>query len=212
MKRFLVAVMVIMTIFVLGCTGSYAQKEAGANESSPLNALGAGSDVARVQANKERKILVAYFSHSGNTRDIAGQIRAAVGGDIFEIKTVKQYNKDFETTVAEATEEKRINARPALTAKVENMQDYDVIFLGFPNWCGTMPMALFSFLEQYDFQGKTIVPFCTHGSSGLSNTIVDLKKLAPKADVREALSLHRNEIRTADSTVQAWLKKTGYVN
>lgn len=207
MKRLLIAALALMAIFVfVGCTGSSAQQDG----SGARTALPGDNPAAKPDSTEDHKILVAYFSHSGNTRNIATQIHDAVGGDIFEIKTIKQYNTDFETTVAEATEEQRTNARPALTAKVEKMQDYDVVFLGFPNWCSTMPMALFTFLEQYDFKGKTIVPFCTHGTSGLSNTIDDLKKLAPQSDIREVLDIPRKDVRTADEMVKTWLHKLGY--
>lgn len=207
MKKLFILATALMTMFVFaGCTGSSAQQdESGARTTPPGD-----NSAAKPASTKDHKILVAYFSHSGNTRNIATQIHDAVGGDIFEIKTVKQYNTDFETTVAEAKEEQRTNARPALTAKIDNMQDYDVVFLGFPNWCGTMPMALFTFLEQYDFKGKTIVPFCTHGTSGLSNTINDLKKLALQSDIREVLDIPRKDVRTADEMVKTWLRKLGY--
>lgn len=158
------------------------------------------------------RILIAYFSLSGNTRLIAHDIQKVVGGDLFEIKAVRQYGPDFDAAVEQAREELGTNARPALTASVANMQDYDVVFVGFPNWVGTMPMAVFSFLEQHDFTGKTIVPFCTHGTSGEGNTVNDLKKLNLQATIRPHIAIYRNDVKTAEKPVAEWLRGLGYGN
>lgn len=158
------------------------------------------------------RILIAYFSMSGNTRLIAQDIQRMMGGDLFEIKAVREYGPDFDSAVEQAREELRTGARPELRAKVSSMQDYDVVFVGFPNWVGAMPMAVFSFLEQHDFRGKTIVPFCTHGTSGISNTITDLKKLNLHAKIREHIAFYRNDVRDAEESVRTWLRGLGYLN
>lgn len=158
------------------------------------------------------RILIAYFSQSGNTRLIANDIQKLVGGDLFEIKTVRQYAPDFDTNVDQAREDLRNNARPKLAARVSNMAEYDVVFVGFPNWVGTMPMPVFSFLEQHDFKGKTIVPFCTHGTSGISNTVSDLRKLGLGAEVRQHIGIYRNDVPTAQKAVADWLGGLGYIN
>jgi flavodoxin len=165
-----------------------------------------------VEPVSRQRILIAYFSHSGNTRLIANDIHQRVGGDIFEIRTVRRYAPDFDTTVDQAREDLRNDARPELAEKVANMQDYDVVFLGFPNWVGTMPMALFTFLEQHDFTDKTIVPFCTHGTSGIGNTISDLKRLKPQIDIRQHIDIYRNDVRTAEKPIEEWLRRLGYIN
>lgn len=159
----------------------------------------------------EPRILIAYFSLSGNTRLIAQDIQRMIGGELFEIKAERTYGPDFDSAVEQAREELRVQARPKLTAAVSNMQDYDVIFVGFPNWVGTMPMAVFSFLEQYDFSGKTLIPFCTHGTSGISETVNDFKKLNPKANVLEYIDFFRNDVKDAEIPLQNWLKKLGYL-
>lgn len=157
------------------------------------------------------RILIAYFSLSGNTRLIAQDIQNMVGGELFEIKAVHSYGPDFDSAVEQAREELRTKARPKLTATVKNMQNYDVIFVGFPNWVGTMPMAVFAFLEQYDFSGKTLIPFCTHGTSGVSETITDFKKLNPQADILEYIDFFRNDVKEAEIPLKNWLKKLGYL-
>lgn len=157
------------------------------------------------------RILIAYFSLSGNTRVIARDIQKMTGGDLFEITPVKGYGPDFESALEQARAEFKMRARPQLKTRVADIDAYDVIFIGFPNWVGTMPMPVFSFLEQYDFSGKTLVPFCTHGTSGISDTISDLKKLPIKADIRDYIDFYRDEIKDADIRLRKWLGEPGYL-
>lgn len=112
--------------------------------------------------------MIAYFSRSGNTKQIADMLHEQLGGDMFRIETTIPYSEDYDTALNKAQEEQRINARPALTAHVDNMDDYDIVFVGHPIWWGDTPMAMLTFLEGYDFSGKTVIPFCTYGSSGSS--------------------------------------------
>lgn len=169
-----------------------------------------GSNIDPVASHP--RILIAYFSMSGNTRLIAHDIQRMAGGDLFEIKAVREYGPDFDSAVEQAREELRNRTRPELQAKVANMQDYDVVFVGFPNWVGTMPMAVFSFLEQHDFAGKILVPFCTHGTSGISDTITDLKKIDLHAEIREHIDFYRNDVKNAEESVRHWLRELGYLN
>ena len=111
------------------------------------------------------KILIAYFSHSGNTKVVANSIKENIGGDIFEIKTSLSYPTSYNAVVDKAKKEQNANDRPELISHVENMDSYNVIFIGYPNWWGTIPMAEFTFLEEYNFSGKTIIPFCTHANT-----------------------------------------------
>jgi flavodoxin len=167
------------------------------------------------------KSLIAYFSRKGNnyvggnivdlpignTEVIAKKIQQLTGSDMFQIKTVKSYPDDYNETTNVAQEEKRQNARPKLTEKVEDMDSYDVICIGYPNWWGTMPMAVFTFLEAYDFSGKTIVPYCTHEGSGMGSSEHDIKKLCPNAKVLSGLAIRGGSVDRADKEVANWLKK-----
>lgn len=157
----------------------------------------------------DRKILVAYFSHSGNTREIANQIHATVGGDLFEVVALEPYPEDYRKCTEVAKREQENDARPPLKSKVENMDAYDTIFIGYPIWWGTIPMALFTFFESHDFSGKTIVPFCTHGGSGLGRSASDIARLCPGATVREGLAIRGSGVRSAQNEVAAWLQKQG---
>lgn len=154
-----------------------------------------------------RKILVAYFSHTGNTREIAGQIHSLVGGDIFEIKPDTPYTYDYDTLVQQAQEEISSDYTPALTAKIENIGSYDVIFVGYPNWWATFPPPVRTFLTSYDFSGKTIVPFCTYGSTGAGHSVADINKLVPKSTVEKGFATGGRSAKTAGNKVAAWLKE-----
>jgi flavodoxin len=156
-----------------------------------------------------KKLLIAYFSKTGNTREIANQIHASVGGDMFEIKTVDPYPADYNATVDQAKRELEVSYRPKLTATVPNMAAYDVMFLGYPNWWGTMPMALFTFLEGYDFAGKTIIPFCTHEGSRLGRSVSDLRKFCPQATLLDGLAIQGSSVKSAQNDVATWLRQIG---
>jgi flavodoxin len=163
-----------------------------------------------------RKILITYFSWGGNTREMAKQIQQQTGGDLFEIKTVKPYPKDYDGCVDVAKKEQQENARPALTGTVNNFAAYDVVFVGHPKWCGTMPQALFTFLEAYDFNGKSVVQFCTYGAmysvGGWGNSEEDLKKLCPTATILEGLAIKGSTVKSSKDDVVKWLQKIGIIN
>jgi len=167
------------------------------------------------------KTLIAYFSHAGqnyshgsirdlpvgNTEVVAKKIHALIDSDLFFIDTVQKYPDDHMQKIELAKKEYNENARPALTVRVENMDEYDTVIVAFPNWWTTMPMALFTFLESYDFSDKTICPLITHGGSGFSNSLNDIRKLCPKANITEGLAVNGDNAATCDKDVEKWLKK-----
>lgn len=146
----------------------------------------------------------------GNTAQIAGWIQERTGGDLFSIVVAEPYSSDYDACLDRAADEKANNARPQLVNHLENMEDYDIVFLGFPNWWYTVPMAVHSFLEEYDFSGKTVVPFCTHGTGGLASTIRDITADLPdSATVREAIGVYRQNVTSARPAVDEWLDGLG---
>jgi flavodoxin len=169
------------------------------------------------------KCLIAYFSRPGNnyvsgqivnlpvgnTEVIAKMIQEKNGGDLFPIEPVKAYPADYTETTDVAKEELRTKARPKLTGRVENIGSYDLIFLGYPNWWGTMPMPVFTFLEGYDLSGMTIAPFCTHEGSGLGHTVTDIRKACPNAIVLEGMAIRGGDVKTAQDVVAGWLRTVG---
>ena len=170
---------------------------------------------------KNAKCLIAYYSRKGynyvsgsivnlpvgNTEVAAKMIREITGGDLFHIEAVKAYPEDYTETTKVAQKELDENARPELRGHVEAMASYNVIFLGYPNWWGTMPMPVFTFLEVYDFSGKIIIPFCTHEGSGMGRSERDITMLCPGATVAKGLAIHGSRVKNAKKDIEGWLNK-----
>ena len=166
------------------------------------------------------KTLIVYYSRKGenyvngsirnlskgNTEVIAEMIADLTGGDLFEVETVKTYPADYYACIDEAKAELRQGARPELKAYPDSLDGYDTIFVGYPNWWGTMPMAMFTFLEHYDWSGKTICPFCTNEGSGMGSSERDLKKVCAGATVEKSLSIHGAEAVQSRDRVETWVK------
>lgn len=167
------------------------------------------------------KILTVYYSRKGenywngsiknlskgNTEIVAEMIQKAVGGDIFEVDTVKPYSDDYYECIDEAKKELHEGARPEICGYMDSLDEYDTIFVGYPNWWGTMPMAMFTFFEHYDLSGKKIIPFCTNEGSGMGSSERDLKKICSGATVEKGLSIHGAEAAQSENKVSAWAKK-----
>ncbi|WP_334196141.1 flavodoxin [Muricomes intestini] len=148
----------------------------------------------------------------GNTKVVADMIQEITGSDAFCIDTVKSYPRGYTATTNVAKKEQNDNARPELSSHVGNMDSYNLIFLGYPNWWGTIPMPVFTFLEEYDFSGKTIVPFCTHEGSGLGHSEKDIAKLCPKATLLKGLAVQGSRVSAAKKDVTDWLSKIGMIS
>ena len=153
------------------------------------------------------KILIAYFSWSGNTENAAKMIQEKTGADIFELELVNPYSSNYNTVLDEAQRDMNANARPELSNTVENMEQYDIVMLGYPNWWATIPMPIATFLEQYDFSGKTIIPFCSHGGGEFGQSITDIAKLAPNSKIGEGLNIHYSGGSSLSSDISNWLYK-----
>ncbi len=162
-----------------------------------------------LQAETGGKILIAYFSWGGNTRGIAREIQTQTGADLFEITPVNPYSTDYNTVLMEAQEDQHKQARPELSEHIQNMDEYDIILLGYPNWWASIPMPIASFLEEYDFSGKTIIPFCSHGGGRFGQSLTAIAKLAPDAVMGEGLSVHYSGGSTLSEDVTAWLEMNG---
>lgn len=162
-------------------------------------------DTEGVDAIAGASIVVDEGKIMGNVEYIASIIQDTVGGDLFQIETVEQYPLDHDPLVDQAAQEQGEDARPELSTHIENLEQYDTIFLGYPNWWGDMPQALYTFLEEYDFSGKTIIPFCPHGGSGFSRTESTIAELQPGATVSEnGLEISRNDVAGSRDQVVQW--------
>jgi flavodoxin len=153
-----------------------------------------------------KKILVAYFSHSGNTREIANQIHKSAGSDIFEIQSVKPYPHNYDAVVEQAKQELESDHKPALKTKMENIKPYDLVYIGYPIWWGTFPAPVKTFLSEYDFSGKTILPFCTHEGSGLGRSVTDISNLCQKSTLLDGIAIWGRNVKTAQNKVSEWLQ------
>ena len=161
------------------------------------------------EAEADSDTLIAYFSWSGNTEQVAQFIQAATGADVFKIEPATPYTDDYNALLDIARQEQADNARPELAAQVENWENYDVIFVGYPNWWSDVPMAVYTFLESYDFKDKTLVPFNTSASGGFGRSLSGLEKSASGAAVLEGISFTERTLGDAQSEVTAWLDELG---
>jgi flavodoxin len=159
----------------------------------------------RADENYFRGIL--KYVDVGNTEIVAGIIKKWTDADLFKIEQITPYSKDYNTCIAEAQADQKRNARPELKGYPESIEKYDTIYLGFPNYWGTMPMAVFTFLEHFDFSGKVIKPFCTHEGSGLGRSISDIKQFCPDATVEKGLAIHGSSVNQSEPAIQKWVRE-----
>ena len=167
------------------------------------------------------RILIVYYSRKGenywngsikklnrgNTEIVAEMIADITGGDRFEVDTVQPYAESYHTCIQQAKEELQADARPALRAYPDSLDGYDTLFVGYPNWWGTMPMAMFTLLEHFDLAGKRILPFCTNEGSGMGRSEADLKKICPGAEIGPGLSIHGAQAAQSKRLVADWVKR-----
>lgn len=161
--------------------------------------------------DSESTVLIAYFSWSGNTKQLAEMIQEQMGGELFEIEPETPYTDDINELSGISLQEQRDNIRPALKSSVEDMSQYDVIFVGFPNWWNNMPMPVFTFLEEYDFSGKTVIPFTTYGNGVWGKSIDSIRNTLPDVDILDGLSIQEHELPDAPAEVSGWLQGLGLI-
>lgn len=214
-----------------------AGEEQSAEESTETETEQSTEGTAEAESSEaaaQSSLLVAYFSYAenaalpddvdasasasiqpwngaltGNTGVVADMIAQATGADLFSIRTVEQYPDTYDATIDQGQQEQSDGARPELATHLENLDSYDTIFLGFPNWWGDMPMAVYTFLDEVDLSGKTVIPFVTSGGSGFSNTISTIQQMEPQATVQEGLSIGASSATGAQQQVESWLSELG---
>ena len=200
MKRIIcVLTAIFMLLAAVGCGGG--EKKAETKKAEPVATKQA--EAAPAPAAGGKKVLVAYFSWGGTTRNVAKLIQEKTGGDIFEIKTETPYPKDYHQTVELGKKEKADNVRPKLAGQLPDLKQYDVILLGYPIWWYIEPMAIKTFVEAQDLSGKTILPFATSGGSDIGSSVADLQKTLPKAQVKDGL------LANSTGGIDGWLKDNG---
>lgn len=236
-KLNIIFIILTMLLILIACSNSNNNEEKDikfleAEES--LNSNIEEIEELAITQNAGKKILIAYFTWADNTFVtnpssvdvnattsasvlppgdaglIARWIQEETGGDLFSIVTENKYSSNYDECLNKARQERDNNERPRLVGRVNNMDDYDVIFLGFPNWWYTCPMAVFTFLESYNFSGKTIIPFCAHGTGGLSRTVRDIRRTLPNVKVLDAIGVYRPEVRNSRNRIINWVKGLSY--
>ena len=184
----------------------------------------------KVDSESKSKILIAYFtradnikidpdinavasasinihgsSYEGNLAIMADYIKAATGGNTFSILTTEYYPTKYRDSTNIAKEEQKNDERPELASHIENIDDYDIIFLGYPNWWGGLPMPVYTFLEEYDFSGKTIIPFASHEGSGLGNGPSEIAEICPNAQIMDGFAVRGTEVRSSKDDIEKWI-------
>lgn len=154
---------------------------------------------------ESKNILIAYFSKTGTTETVAKQIQTETGGDLFKIEVINPYPDEYRATTEQAKKELEENFYPALKEKVQNLEKYDIVFLGYPIWWGTMPMPIFTFLSENDLSNKKIIPFATHQGSGLGRSVEDLMKAVPSGKIGKNGIAVRS--RTSQKNINEWVKE-----
>ncbi len=168
--------------------------------------VGGAAEGEKIMSESGSKTLVVYFTRSGRTRQVAHWIQGAAQADLIELKTVIPYPSGYKNVVEQAKKEIRDGVKPALKTKLDNFAGYDTIFVGTPNWWSTMAPPVATFLASYDFTGKTVIPFVTHGGGGEARCVSDMKKLCPKANFKSSLVLRDSRVPDAQAETAAWAK------
>ena len=169
------------------------------------------SNSEKADANSESAVLIAYFSWSGNTKQLAEMIQEQMGGELFEIEPETPYTDDINELSGISLQEQRDNIRPALSSAAEDMSQYDVIFVGYPNWWNNMPMPVFTFLEEYNFSGKTVIPFTTYGNGVWGKSVDSIRATLPDVTILDGLAIQEHELQDASSEVSEWLQGLGLI-
>ena len=221
-KMLMIAISTLM-VFTLGaCVNEEPSAEGNTGVDSSLEnvteSISKAPDGESSESNNENTdidsestVLIAYFSWSGNTKQLAEMIQEQTGGELFEIEPETPYTNDINELSGISLQEQRDNIRPALSSAAPDMSQYDVIFVGFPNWWNNMPMPVFTFLEGYDFSGKTVIPFTTYGNGVWRKSVDSIRDTLPDAIILDGLAIQEHELQDASSEVSEWLQGLGLI-
>lgn len=211
MKKRIMMLVLGIAVIMVAIFGIFTYLNNNQNESQDTNeTVSNESKTDDINIENMGNTLILYFSMSGNTETVANYIHEEIGGDIVKLETVQTYPEDYDELVDYAREEQRDNTRPELETTIENIEQYDTIFLGYPNWWGDMPMPIYSFLDQYDLSNKTIAPFITHGGSGLSGTPANIANEEPDAVVTEGLAINGDDVDDCQDEVNEWFNELNF--
>lgn len=216
----MLAAMMLLTLAACGTNSTAGNTDnnsgepasAGSADSDPTGEVPSETPEATPDEAPEStggKTLIAYFSWSGNTAKLAQMIADASGGELFAVEPETPYPDDYNTVVDQAKTEQKENARPTISNTVENWDDYDTVFVGYPNWWGDVPMIMLTFMESYDWSGKTVIPFCTSGGGGFGNGVTSITDAASGASVLDGFHVNDSRVDGAQEDVTSWLDGLG---
>lgn len=208
---------VLMVISLAACAGGKEPAEEGTSGAGTVTEKASAENTPPEDKSETEgtDILVAYFSATNTTEGVAKKIADSLSADLYEIIPEQPYTDedlDYHDDDSRSTIEMNDNsARPAISGSVEDMEQYSIVFLGYPIWWASIPMPIASFLEEYDFTGKTIIPFCSHGGGRFGQSLTAIGKLVPDAAMGEALSVHYSGGSNLPEDVAVWLKENGII-
>ena len=200
-----------LLIFIV--SSAFALSLAACGSQSPVSestTAAAETEASEETTASEEGVLAAYFSWSGNTEQMAQMIAEETGADLFEIAPAAPYTDDYDELLDIAQQEQAEDARPKLAAQVENWDSYDTVFVGYPNWWSDAPMTVYTFLESYDWTGKTLIPFNTSASGGFGRSLSRIEESAAGAEILEGLDLTESELPDAQNRITEWLTGLGF--
>lgn len=215
MKKLLTFILSAVLIFTMtACTSNNSNEEQNAQQNNTsVETVSEETNETNEEdldtAQQGNHTLVAYFSWSGNTEQMAKMIQENTGADLFEISPATAYTDDYNALLDQAQQEQSDNARPEISAEVENWDDYDVVFVGYPNWWNDAPMIIYTFLESYDWSGKTLIPFCTSGGSGFGRSLDSVEESSAGAVMGEGLHVMGDDVEGAQEDVTEWISALG---
>lgn len=237
MKKLITWMFAFITIISLAACGNLNESQQTSTPSVTEEAARLSEGDSSVEQSEEsqndssQNILVAYYSWAdnaviegevdavsspsvtkpGNVEQLASWVQEKTGGDLFSIRVTEPYSSDWDECLERANGEKAENARPELVQTVENIADYDVIFLGYPNWWYSCPMALLSFIEEHDLSGKQIYLFCSHGTGGLASSVEDIHAALPDGNISEQVfDVYEEDAASSEQDIKNWLEELGY--
>ncbi len=170
-----------------------------------------GSQQNSVQPQKKNNVLIVFYSHSGHTREVARQLQQLTGGDLVELETAQPYPSSYDELTRQAKREQQTGYKPELKTRIDNLYQYDTIYLGTPVWWSGLSLPLMTFLSQHDLSGKTIMPFVTHGGGGEGRCFTNIKDLCQRATVKHGFSIKADNVKNAKTELPAWLRQEGIV-
>lgn len=231
MKKFVSFLVAMAMLLSLAACGTAGNPAGSASRPTGSVANGGSTGTSGAQTGQTGSVLVAYFSWAdnailaedvdavaspsviapGNVQQLAGWVQEETGGDLFSIRVTEPYPSDWDECLARANRERGENARPALAASVENLAQYDTIFLGYPNWWYGVPMALLTFLEQNDLSGKQVYLFCSHGTGGLARSVEIITEAAPGAVISDNIfDCYEEDAASSQEGIRSWVTELGY--